>query len=72
MPKRPPEFSPDIVGEAHLFSFVVRIWTEELATPEHRPSWRGHVTRIPDGARQYFKDISEIPELIMAQLKPQL
>ena len=71
MPKRPPELSPDIIGEARLFSFIVRIWAEELDLPDHLSIWRGHVTRIPDGARQYFKDISEIPDLIIAHLKSQ-
>jgi hypothetical protein len=69
LPKRPPEFSPDIVGEAHLFSFIIRIWTEELDSPEYLPIWRGHVTRIPDGERRYFKNINEVPDLIIAYLK---
>ena len=72
MPKRPLEVSPDIVGEAHLFSFIVRIWAEELAKPDHGPIWRGYVTAIPDGERRYFKNISEIPDLITAHLKSQL
>ena len=72
MPKRPPDVFPDIVGEASLFSFIVRIWTEELASQEHRPIWRGHVTAIPEGKRHYFTNIDEIPDLIMAQLKSQL
>lgn len=71
MPKRPPEFSPDIVGQAHLFSFVVRIWTEELPSSDHVPLWRGHLTAIPEGERRYFKNISEIPDLIIAFLKSQ-
>lgn len=71
MPKRPPEFSPDIVGEAHLFSFIVRIWTEELASPERLPTWQGHLIAIPEGERHYFKNINEIPDLIIAHLKSQ-
>ena len=71
LPKRPPQFSPDIVGEAHLFSFIVRIWTEELASQEHLPVWRGHLTAIPEGERRYFKNINEIPALIIAHLKSQ-
>jgi hypothetical protein len=69
LPKQPPEFSPDSVREAHLFSFIVRIWTEELASPDHLPILRGHVTVIPEGERHYFKNIDEIPDLIIAHLK---
>ena len=58
-------------GEARLLSFLVRVWKEELSSQESQIAWRGHVTHIPDGTRQYFKDISEIPDLILAQLKPQ-
>jgi hypothetical protein len=72
LPKRPPEFSPDIVGEAHLFSFIVRIWAEGLDSPDRLPIWRGHVTAIPEGERHYFTNINEIPDLIMAHLKSQI
>ena len=71
MPKDTPEFSTDGAEETNILSFIVRIWKEDLSSQEPQMVWRGHVTRIPDGTRRYFKDINEIPDLMMAQLKSQ-
>jgi hypothetical protein len=57
--------------ETYILSFIVRVWKEELSSQEPQTTWRGHVTRIPDGERRYFKNINEIPDLMMAQLKSQ-
>jgi hypothetical protein len=71
LPKDPPNFSDDSSGETHILSFIVRLWKEELSSQETGTVWRGHVTRVPDGKRNYFKDIHELPDLMMAHLKSQ-
>lgn len=71
MTKDSPHTLNDSSGDARILSFLVRVWKEELSSQESQIVWRGHVTRIPDGARRYFKDLNEIPDLMMAQLKSQ-
>lgn len=46
-------------------SFVVRVWIEQASADGHQTQWRGHITHIPSGDAQYFKDLAEVP-LIMA------
>ena len=62
----------DEAMDASMFSYVVRIWKEELTSEKRQTVWRGHITAIPNGKRHYFSDISEIPALIAAHLEKQL
>ena len=71
MPKDPLNSSNDSSGEAYILSFIVRLWKEELSSQETGTVWRGHVIRVPDGKRNYFKNINELPDLMMAHLKSQ-
>ena len=71
MPESPPEYPSESNGEASLLSFVVRLWKEESSSEEHKTSWRGHITPVPNGKRYYFTNIGEIPDLIAAHLKIQ-
>jgi hypothetical protein len=71
LPKNPPEYPNESNGEASLLSFVIRLWKEEPASDEHQTCWRGHITPVPNGKRQYFTNINEIPDLIVAHLKLQ-
>jgi hypothetical protein len=59
----------DQVSEASIVSFIVRVWREETSSPEQESIWRGHITCIPTGTRQYFADINEIAGLIRAYLE---
>ena len=71
MPENPPEYPNESNGESSLLSFVIRIWKEDSASDEEQPSWRGHITPVPNGVRHYFTNISQIPELILAHLNLQ-
>lgn len=71
LPEHPPEYLNESNGESNLLSFVVRIWKEDSASGEEQPSWRGHITPVPDGVRHYFTNVSQIPELIIAHLNLQ-
>jgi hypothetical protein len=38
------------------------------ALPEDGPdgvTWRGYVVLLPDGAERYFRDLSEVPEIVL-------
>ena len=69
MPQGPSDFSNDRSGDPNLLSFIVRVWKEEISSQEPKTVWRGHITRIPDGKRHYFKNINELPDLMMAYLE---
>jgi hypothetical protein len=56
--------------EHNAHSFVVKVWREETQQ-ETRVVWRGHITHVPSGQRQFFTDLHEIPLFIepyLAQL----
>jgi hypothetical protein len=68
LPESLPKVPTDSNGEASLHSFIVHLWKEESASAENQPSWRGHITPVPNGKRYYFTSIGEIPDLILAHL----
>jgi hypothetical protein len=70
LPDQPSGSSIESNGEASLVSFVVHIWSEESAE-EPQTIWRGHITLVPNGRRQYFTSIEEIPGLITRHLMKQ-
>ncbi len=43
-----------------IHSFIIRVWMEEHGTEVQGPIYRGQVVCLPDGERQYFKDLNEI------------
>lgn len=49
-----PEPSP----EAH--SFVVKIWEKEVEDPRRDSSWRGSITHVGTGERQYFESLMHV------------
>ena len=58
-------------------SFIVKIWLEESFEEAGRAIWRGHITHVLNGNRQYLKDLPEIslfiiPYLEMMGVKPGL
>ena len=63
------DISLDRAGEANIVSFVVRMWKEESTSEEHLAMWRGHITFVPTGDRQYFASINEMTGLIKGHLK---
>ena len=56
-------------SELRTDSFVVKIWREEVAENSGHPVWRGHVTHVPDGERQYFKDLDGLVSFIQHYLE---
>jgi hypothetical protein len=50
------------------YSFVVRVWKEEAATPEHTAKWRGSIDNVLTGERCYIRDLDNISEVIRSEL----
>ena len=59
----------EMSGKTDIYSFVIRIWLEEVDVETHQPVWHGHITRLPEGKRHYFKSLKEIPEFIQTHLE---
>lgn len=51
--------------ESRTHSFIIKIWLED----EEQKKWRGHVTHVPDGERQYFESLNDILTFIRAYLQ---
>lgn len=54
-------------GQTH--SFIVKIWVEETLAEGGKGRWRGHITHVPGGEREYFTDLSEIAMFILPYLE---
>ena len=54
--------------ESEAQSFIVKIWLESTEMDNRRRKWRGSVTHVPGGERQYVNDVTEISMLIAQQL----
>jgi hypothetical protein len=65
-----PEYPSGPNGEVRLLSFIVRLWQDGASSDGQKTDWRGHITAVSNGKRQYFTNVNEIPDLIMAYLKP--
>jgi hypothetical protein len=55
--------------ETQTHSFIVRIWIEEDGEQAEEVLWRGHVTHVPSGRRQYIQALKEICTFIAAYLE---
>jgi len=57
------------VADSKTCSFIIKIWLEETAEEAGRATWRGHITHVDNGKRQYFETLDEIPAFITPYLK---
>ena len=71
MPNAQPDEEGESLTDAHMHSFIVRVWLEEMQSDTLSPVWRGHVRHIPGGELRYFGKLSEIAEFIEAHLRTQ-
>ena len=55
--------------ESRTHSFIVKIWLEEERDESGRTVWRGHITHVPGGERQYIQDLSAISPFIQPYLE---
>ncbi|MBL8207982.1 MAG: hypothetical protein JNM09_27360 [Blastocatellia bacterium] len=50
-------------------SFIIKIWVEEIVDETKPVVWRGHITHVPDGERQYLNNLPDIQRFIAPYLK---
>ena len=54
--------------EPETHSFIIKIWLEKEADREEQ-FWRGHITHVPDGKRQYLHRLDDILRFVSPYLK---
>ena len=50
-------------------SFIVKVWSEDTATPSSKVTWRGYVTHVFSGKRGYVRDLDDITDFIVPYLQ---
>lgn len=55
--------------EANTHVFMIKIWLEEINVKDRQAKWRGYITHIPSGERQYVESLSAIISFIIHYLK---
>jgi hypothetical protein len=55
--------------ESRTHSFIIKIWLEEEVDESGRFLWRGHITHVPGGERQYIQDLNAISPFIQPYLE---
>lgn len=55
--------------ENNTHSFIVKIWIEEIADDTSNVLWRGYITHVSSGARQYLKELSDIIDFVQTYLE---
>jgi hypothetical protein len=52
-------------SDSTTHSFIIRIWREA----DREFAWRGHITHVPSGKKQYFDDMEGISTFILSYLE---
>lgn len=55
-------------SELNTHSFVVKVWMEETAEESGQTTWRGHITHVQSGQREYFENLDSITDFIAPYL----
>jgi hypothetical protein len=68
LPEDPLDVVDNLNGDPDILSFIIRVWKEDTGLENPKETWRGHITPVPAGERQYFINLDQIPALIAAHL----
>ncbi|MDT5267884.1 MAG: hypothetical protein QOH49_70 [Acidobacteriota bacterium] len=69
---RPDGKSPGTDLDVHgsnIHSFIIKLWVEPAAEKSTSVSWRGNITHVPDGRRQYLRELEDITAFIEPYIK---
>jgi len=55
----PPDRTCGVRADAVSHAFVIRLWLEEAAG-FGQSLWRGHITHVPSGERQYLLSLDDV------------
>ena len=58
----------DRPDEMNVQSFIVKIWVEETDRDLEKETWRGYITHVTSGERQYVKSLEEITDYFRGYL----
>lgn len=64
----PPHAETDLYASS-VHSFIVKLWLEPPPDKTSHATWRGNITHVPDGRRQYLKELGDITDFIGPYLK---
>ncbi len=54
--------------ETSTYSFVVRVWREEVGDEPGHGVWRGHITHVESGERRYVRSLGGVAAFIAPYL----
>lgn len=55
--------------EQNTCSFIVKVWVEPNGDPTGHLRWRGHITQVFTGQRQYFENMASLVNFIRFHLE---
>jgi len=55
--------------ETDILSFIIRIWLEETTEEGNQTKWRGRITHVPSGKRQYVERLDDINTFLISYLE---
>ncbi len=55
--------------EINTHPFIVKVWLEETAEEAGQAIWRGYITHVPSGERQYISSLDDITLFIGSYLE---
>jgi hypothetical protein len=70
VPDRPVESTGGDPVEPINFSFIIKIWIDQIASEGNPMIWRGRITHVPSGDQRAIQQIDDIIAFITAYLNP--
>lgn len=55
--------------ERNTCSFIVKVWVEGSDDQNGQGFWRGHITHVFSGKRQYFEDLNTVVKYVKRYLE---
>ena len=55
--------------ETITHSFIVKVWLEETIEQSGQAKWRGYITHVPSGRRQYLESLDGVADFITGYLE---
>ncbi|MBN1439672.1 MAG: hypothetical protein JW929_09705 [Anaerolineales bacterium] len=52
------------------YAFIIRIMVEPNPNPDQPGEWKGQIQHVTSGERRFFRELNEIPGLIIQLLRP--
>ena len=71
LPSLPDDLQPAQYGPFPRHTFILNAWLEEKRIEDDSIFWRGHMTHIPSGYRQYVQSAADIVEMLQKYLGDQ-